>query len=571
MLNKNTNAMKAKFTLLSLLMCCIFSSAALAQTHSVSKAEALMIAQRQFQGRDETLVNKYGVPKENVFPIMSDGTLTQLSAQKYDCVHLGDILKSSGDMNAILQKSNEYDVANNLDNLPRRARVINTTRSEKKYKDVTLSQSGTLASVLGDEINDIDSLVVRGPINTADIYTIWSSSFYGWLTVANLEYAHIEGNKLPKNAFWYQSEQYTPGAEYINCILLRRIILPEGLAEIGEGAFCYAINLEDINFPSSLRAIKKRCFSDCISLKVNPLIIPEGVEEIGYMAFVNCKSLTGRVILPTSLKKIKDGAFFSTKITECNFPEGLEEIGDGAFYATRLREVTLPNSCQSFPGGDHFALNYELEKVRFPEGLTVIPISFVENCIKLTEFIMPNSIEVIERRAFWQCGALKELHISSNLKSIGTVGLYYCKGLKTISFPSTLETLGAESCENWKNIKSIYCAAKIPPVCIVSELNPGWTPFGKYGSDFVNRTHQDTPVYVPVGSADLYRNAWGWDYFTNFIETDNFPSAGIYNESINNNEKDRDAPLYDLFGREVRDPQPGIIYIRSGEKILINP
>lgn len=84
---------------------------------------------------------------------------------------------------------------------------------------------------------------------------------------------------------------------------LRRIILPEGLVEIGESAFCYAIALEDVNFPSSLRAIKRRCFSDCISINVNPLVVPEGVEEIGYMSFVNCKSLTGRVILPTTLKK----------------------------------------------------------------------------------------------------------------------------------------------------------------------------------------------------------------------------------------------------------------------------
>lgn len=44
--------MRTKLTLLSLLMCCIFSSAALAQTISVSKAEALTIAQRQFQGKD---------------------------------------------------------------------------------------------------------------------------------------------------------------------------------------------------------------------------------------------------------------------------------------------------------------------------------------------------------------------------------------------------------------------------------------------------------------------------------------------------------------------------------------
>ena len=393
-------------------------------------------------------------------------TLTQLSAQKYDCLHLGDISKSTHERDVShVFKSGMNDSGIDFDNLPRNARVMNQPHSEVKFKDVTLIKSGTLESMLGDDINDIDSLVVRGPINAADFHTIWSSSFYGRLTIANLEYAHIEDNRIPKNAFWYQSEQYTPGSEYIDCIILRRIMLPEGVVEIGEGAFCYAINLENVNFPSSLRTIKKRCFSDCISLNVNPLIIPEGVEEIGYMAFVNCKSLTGKVILPTTLKKINDCAFFSTKITECNFPDGLEEIGDGAFYATRLREAILPNSCQSFPGSDHFALNYELEKVRFPEGLKQIPGSFVDNCIVLKEFIIenPNTIEEIGDRAFWQCGALQGLPLFSNLKTIGTYGLYYCKGLKTISFPSSLETLGAESCIFWKNIEGIYCAAKIPP------------------------------------------------------------------------------------------------------------
>lgn len=464
-----------------------------------------------------------------------------------------------------IQKADKYDATYDSDNLPQTMRVKKLNSSEVRFMDVTLTQSGTLNSVLGDEINNIDSLVVRGPINATDFYKMWSGSFYGRLTVINLEYSSIQNNKLPMNAFWYQSEQYTPGSDYIDCISLRRIILPEGLEEIGEAAFAYAIKLEDINLPSSLRIIKRRCFSDCISLNLDPLVIPEGVEEIGYMAFVNCKALTGKVVLPKTLKKINGGAFFSTKITECNFPDGLEEIGDAAFYATRLKEVILPNSCQNFSGTDHFALNYELEKVRFPEGVTIIPESFVDNCIKLTEFIMPNSVVEIRDRAFWQCGALKELQLPLNLKSVGTEGLYYCKGLKTICFPSTLETLGAESCEYWKNIESIYCAAKIPPACINSELNPGYTPFGKYGDDFINRTPQDIPVYVPIGTAELYRNAYGWDYFTNFIETDTFPMAGIY---YTNFPIEQDTIIYDLLGRKIDTPAPGHLYIANGKKII---
>lgn len=88
----------------------------------------------------------------------------------------------------------------------------------------------------------------------------------------------------------------------------------------------------------------------------------------------------------------------------------------------------------------------------------------------------------------------------------------------------------------------------------------------KYGEDFVNRTPQETLVYVPIGSAELYRNAWGWNYFTNFIETDKFPSSSIYSVVIDGKEDNGD--YYDLLGRKVEAPTPGTIYIHNGKKYI---
>ena len=59
--------------------------------------------------------------------------------------------------------------------------------------------------------------------------------------------------------------------------------------------------------------------------------------------------------------------------------------------------------------------------------------------------------------------------------------------------------------------------ASEPPVCEESTLNPGNTPFGDYEPVPNLSTPNDIPVYVPVGTAEKYRKAWGWDYFTNFI------------------------------------------------------
>lgn len=105
--------------------------------------------------------------------------------------------------------------------------------------------------------------------------------------------------------------------------------------------------------------------------------------------------------------------------------------------------------------------------------------------------------------------------------------------------------------------------ASEPPACEVSTLNIGDTPFGGYDSP---STPNDIPVYVPVGAAEKYRKAWGWDYFTNFIETDDFPTA-IHNINKPNEQNN----VYDLNGSKVANPQKGQIYIINGKKrIFIN-
>ena len=87
----------------------------------------------------------------------------------------------------------------------------------------------------------------------------------------------------------------------------------------------------------------------------------------------------------------------------------------------------------------------------------------------------------------------------------------------------------------------------------------------KYNSDFYLRTPNDIPIYVPVGTAEKYRNAWGWDYFTNFIETDDFPTS-IHN--ITTEHYDSKNCVYDLMGRKVINPHKGQVYIKNGKKIL---
>ena len=453
----------------------------------------------------------------------------------------------------------------------RAKRVASRATDEIAYQDITLSAPGTLASMLGDEINEIDSLVVRGPINAEDLHTIWSSCFYGELTVANLEDATIENETIPSRAFWHQDEQLQDdGTIYV--ISLRKIILPNQIKTIGDFAFSYAIHLESINIPSELQNLGIYCFSDCKLLATSPIQLPEGLMDIPAMCFMNCESLD-EIKLPTTIKHIGEGAFYRAKIKCINLPDGLQSIGNAAFYSSDLEEVLIPGSCQNFSGTHQFALNHKLRKINLPYGVKVIPNCFVYNDINLSEFDIPSTIEIIGADALSTCMVLSDVLLHEGLKEVKSNAFWYCSALKRLVLPSSLTYLGGASCQYLQSLEAIYCSALTPPICDEDPSNKGRNhTFGPISGQPGNlSTPNDIPVYVPVGTSHLYASAYGWNYFTNFIETDTFPSAGIYNITVNDNEKDSEAPLYDLFGRKVSDPQPGTIYIQSGKKILIKP
>ena len=390
---------------------------------------------------------------------------------------------------------------------------------QASFFDANVSKYGELEQVLGDKWDKFDSLIVHGPINKADFKTIVRCATDGSMQVVNLQYAQIENNKIPNSGFvdWgWQKPGYHLG--------IRRIILPDNITEFGEFAF-YGLTLETINIPSSLRKLGKNCFDENRWLSVNPLIIPEGVTEIPTQCFQFCYKLK-KVVLPSTIKTIGILAFFDSLVDDMNFPEGLDSIGYLSMHGTRLTEVVLPKTIRTI-GYKTFASNFKLKKVVLPEGLTEIPDNLCSSCIELEKIVIPESVIKINTEAFSACLKLKT-NLPPKLKWIGS-DAFSSSGLDSIVFPATMEYIGKEAFQDLTKLKKIYSMSPIPPVCYYNTMvNFGDGPFG--GS-----TPSDIPVYVPIGSGEKYREAFGWNYFTNIIETDKFPT-GIVSPKMGNNE-----------------------------------
>ncbi len=211
-----------------------------------------------------------------------------------------------------------------------------------------------------------------------------------------------------------------------------------------------------------------------------------------------------RIGTTLSLNTIKELAFYNTRVEKVNFPEGLEHIKAAAFYGCDLIEAILPGTLKELSDGT-FSMCPKLKEIKIAEGITKIPFDFVSYCQSLEKVNIPKSVTVIEDDAFSFCS------------------------LDSIVFPATIEYIGKGAFKDLKKLKKIYSMSPMPPVCYYDPMvNFGDGPFG--GS-----TPSDIPVYVPIGSGEKYREAFGWNYFTNIIETDKFPT-GIVLPKMGNNE-----------------------------------
>lgn len=75
--------------------------------------------------------------------------------------------------------------------------------------------------------------------------------------------------------------------------------------------------------------------------KLEKIVLPDGLEEIGYGAFANCSSLHS-ITLPSSVTKLGGASFSFTALTNIIIPEGLKLIPEYTFAGCiHLEWVTI--------------------------------------------------------------------------------------------------------------------------------------------------------------------------------------------------------------------------------------
>lgn len=191
---------------------------------------------------------------------------------------------------------------------------------------------------------------------------------------------------------------------------IKRVVINEGVASIGDYAFEDCTNLVDVNMPNSISSIGFRAFCDCKSMET--LKLPESGCELDAMFVARCDSLDN-LVLPvgtkcTDMLLVFDGWYKGGYHSDVEW---------GPFTGCPATSIVLAEGFDAVPRA-LFRGAESVKSITVPDGVSIIEAQSFMGCDSLEQLILPEGVSLIEANAFYACTGLRSLTIPSTVSSI---------------------------------------------------------------------------------------------------------------------------------------------------------
>ncbi len=272
-----------------------------------------------------------------------------------------------------------------------------------------------------------------------------------------------------------------------------KVVMEDGITEIGSYAFALCHELTEITFPNTLKTIYDYAFYD--NRLYNELTLPNTVESIGSYAFARGYRLE-RINIPDSVQSIGTHAFMREEANDHIDPDftvhfyynkgvlcdnildgqdmhhiivadNIHTIGNNAFSnASDLVDITVPDTIASF-GNNCFQNDTDIVMtIRTVDGLIdnnvynakldgVVTVKLDDSNVgdyafaanpglrKLTISATSESFDMtsIGSHAFDSCKSIGAVVLPSTVKYIGSYAFYDCNSMSSINIPNGIEKL----------------------------------------------------------------------------------------------------------------------------------
>lgn len=235
--------------------------------------------------------------------------------------------------------------------------------------------------------------------------------------------------------------KYIMPRAFCGCQALVSVTLPDGLIEIGRGAFEDAISLKSIQIPASVTSIGERAFLNCASISEfsvaaentayksedGILYSKDGSVLIQYPAANNRTAFTP----PTSVTVLGEYSFaYAENLESLTLHEGILKVGYNAFSFCEIKHLTAPMDLISMIPTD------SLVSLVITSG-TKIPSYAFSGVTSLVSVTIPESVYEIGDGAFSGCVSLESITIPSGVTKIGASAFLNCTSLTSATFEVT--------------------------------------------------------------------------------------------------------------------------------------
>ena len=303
------------------------------------------------------------------------------------------------------------------------------------------------------------------------------------------------------------------------------------------------LTLKNVTASGTSLTIGKQYISQSTALDLTGAVTdadgtPYTITALGVEAFWNCGSYLTAITLPDGLESIGDKAFYScSSLTAIEIPSSITSIGTSAFNGcTSLEAVTLLEGLQSI-GVAAFRNCSALTSIDIPASVTSIGKSTFDGCTSLAAATLPEGLQSIGEYAFQHCSALTSIKIPGTVKTVGMCSFQDCSGLASLELAEGVQKLGSSAFQNCSALTQVTLPASLTEV--------GIRVFDGHGPSIVFTSLATTPpahnggyplgevngvtLYVPQGSLEAYKNAFGWkDYLIYAIQATLSPAAHTF-------------------------------------------
>lgn len=238
-------------------------------------------------------------------------------------------------------------------------------------------------------------------------------------------------------------------------IKLESIIISEGITKIENRAFVSLDSLTNITIPKSVTTIEPYAFSGCSNL-----------NSVFYLGTRDDKA---NITIGSDNDNLINATWYYVNDTQIIYEkDGLRYVLDTdskkatltGVSDTSVTEITIPSTI-SYDGVDYtlteipdntFKGNTTLKSVTISEGVTKMGYGAFYGCSALETVVLPSTLSDMGSATdsgsgsqFWDCSSLTSVTIPEGITYLSRSMFGYCSSLKEVNLPSTMTEIGYQA------------------------------------------------------------------------------------------------------------------------------